>query len=80
MKRVDFEELRRRHKEAQGSWRSKPGWKLKAWRLQRELSQAEAARLLGVSQPTLSQYELGVSVPQDEEVKRNMLTRAGVRW
>lgn len=38
--------------------------RLREWRLARNLTQAEAARELGVSQPTLSDYERGVKQPR----------------
>ena len=80
MKRVDFTELRRRHMALPNHLRAKSGWKLKHWRLQNELSQAQAAKLFGCSQPVLSQYELGERSPQDPDVVAKIRARTGIRW
>lgn len=80
MKRVDFSELVRRHQQADARTKSKPGWRLKHWRLMNELSQAQAAKRFGCSQPIWSQYELGVKVPHDEYFRVLVRSKTGVRW
>lgn len=57
-----------------------PGWKLRRWRSLRDLTQAQAGALFGVSQPTWSQYELGAREPEDESVRHEIRARTGVRW
>lgn len=37
---------------------------LEAWRKRQKLSQKEAAKMLGVSQPTYSEYETGRKTPR----------------
>lgn len=41
------------------STRSEVGQRIREWRLRRELSQAEVARLAGITQASLSNYENG---------------------
>lgn len=36
---------------------------LKAWRSDRQLTQEQAAELLGLKEPTLSRYETGARIP-----------------
>lgn len=43
----------------EGSTRSDVGFRIREWRLRRELSQAEVARLAGITQASLSNYENG---------------------
>ena len=43
----------------QSSTRVDVGRRIREWRLQRELSQAEVARLAGITQASLSNYENG---------------------
>lgn len=72
--------LRRTHAATEASVKRKPGWKLKQWRLQNEVTQAQAARLFGCSQPVLSQYERGDRDPHGDEVVAAIYRRTGVRW
>lgn len=67
------------HRAASLAEKSKPGWKLKNWRLQNALTQEEAAELLGCSQPALSQYELGERKPEGA-IAESIRYRTGVRW
>jgi DNA-binding transcriptional regulator YiaG len=68
------------HSREPAEQRRKPGWKLKNWRLQNEVTQTKAARLFGCSQPVLSQYERGDRDPHDDEVVAAIYRRTGVRW
>lgn len=43
----------------ESSARADVGQRIRAWRLRRELSQAEVARLAGITQASLSNYENG---------------------
>lgn len=43
---------------------------LKAARVNKKLTQAEAAKMLGISEKTLSNYEKGVSFPDIPVLKR----------
>jgi transcriptional regulator with XRE-family HTH domain len=45
--------------ERETSTRSDVGQRIREWRLRRELSQAEVARLAGITQASLSNYENG---------------------
>lgn len=50
---------------------------LKAWREDHDLSQREAARILGVSQAGWSKIELGIRRPRRDLAKR-LLKKTGV--
>lgn len=55
-----------------------PGWRLRRWRVLNELTQAQAAKLFAISQPVLSQYELGQRSPADSGTKERIRAHTGV--
>jgi len=72
--------MRREHARVEAHLKKRPGWKLRQWRLQNEVSQTDAARMFGCSQPVLSQYERGTRDPHSEDIVANIARRTGVRW
>ena len=75
--------MRKEHNDAARAYpplRRKPGWKLRQWRLQHEVTQTAAARMFGCSQPVLSQYERGDRDPHDDGIVERIASRTGVRW
>jgi predicted transcriptional regulator len=80
MRSVDWAAMRKEHSMAEPQEKRKPGWKLRNWRLQNQVTQTEAARLFGCSQPVLSQYERGDRDPHGEGVVEAIRRRTGVRW
>lgn len=73
----NWAERRAAHLRAQG--RGTPGWRLKWWRLEQELSQAQAAKRLGCTQPSVAGFELGTREP-DEALRVAIRRRTGVAW
>lgn len=76
----NWQAMRKVHAAAEPSEKRKPGWKLKNWRLQHQVTQAQAAKLFGCSQPVLSQYERGDRDPHGDEVVAAIRRRTGISW
>lgn len=73
----DWEERRRAHLKAAG--RGTSAWRLKWWRLEQEMSQAQVARHLGCTQPSVAGFELGTRTP-DELLRKAIQKRTGITW
>ncbi len=76
----DWVARRYAHSRVTAEAKRKPGWKLRNWRLQNEVTQERAAALFGCSQPVLSQYERGDRDPHNEDVVEAIRRRTGVTW
>lgn len=73
----DWAQRRAAHMKTPG--RGSPGWRLKWWRLERELTQAQAAKRLGCTQPSVAGFELGTRTP-DEGLREAIQRRTGITW
>lgn len=72
--------MKKSHALARPEQKRKPGWKLKNWRLQNEVTQTQAAKLFRCSQSVLSQYERGDRDPHGDGIVEAIRNKTGVRW
>lgn len=76
----DWVAMRREHTRVEPQMKRRPGWKLRQWRLQNQVTQTDAAKMFGCSQPVLSQYERGTRDPHGDGIVASIARITGVRW